>query len=196
MITIKSTLGEGTSFEVYFPTADGSELFDSPLPVVEISSGRGSETILLVEDDERVRLLTRTILRKYGYNVLEAQSCGDALLLCEQYTEHIDLLLTDGIMPRMNGDELAKRLLTMLPSLKVLYMSGHTDNASCARHSRFHPGARAETAHAQALALKCVETLDAPVWFVRCVAGPLGSRVTAPALGFLLRLALGSGSCR
>jgi CheY-like chemotaxis protein len=83
----------------------------------------------VVEDDERVRLLACTILRRYGYRVLDAQSGGDALIVCEQHEGPIDLLLTDVVMPRMSGPQLASRLASALPEMKVLFVSGHMTRA-------------------------------------------------------------------
>ncbi len=127
-ITVRSELGEGTTFKVYLPTQDQ----DSGARASSISPDHptlcGTETILLVEDEERVRDLVRTILCRYGYNVLDAQGGGDALLLCEQHHRAIDLLLTDVVMPRMSGRQLAERLVAIHPALRVLYMSGYTDD--------------------------------------------------------------------
>jgi CheY-like chemotaxis protein len=128
-ISACSDPGKGTKFRVYFPVADRAIVARAPVVSADRRTLRGSETILLVEDDEGVRILTRTILRKYGYNVLEAHGVGDAVLLCDQDEATIHLLLTDVVMPRMSGRQLAEKLLTTRPELKVLYMSGYTDDA-------------------------------------------------------------------
>jgi len=128
-IWVYSELGAGTTFKVYFPTATQASIPPPSVPPPDVHTLHGSETILLVEDDEGVRVLARTILRKYGYNALDAQSGGDAFLLCEQHAAPIHLLLTDVVMPRMSGRQLAERLLSIRPQMKVLYMSGYTDDA-------------------------------------------------------------------
>jgi two-component system cell cycle sensor histidine kinase/response regulator CckA len=83
---------------------------------------------LLVEDEEQLRALGRQILSKSGYNVLVAESAADALTICENYEGTIHLLLTDVVMPQMNGRELAERAAPLRPAMKVLYVSGYTDN--------------------------------------------------------------------
>jgi two-component system, cell cycle sensor histidine kinase and response regulator CckA len=120
-IRARSSLGHGTSFSAYFPEMPASALDDAVLPrtidALERRKLRGTETVLVVEDEERVRVLACTILRRHGYTVLEAQSGGDALIACEQYTAAIDLLLADVVMPRMSGPELAARLVASRPKM-------------------------------------------------------------------------------
>jgi CheY-like chemotaxis protein len=94
---------------------------------------RGDETILLVEDEDQVRAIVHAILRKHGYRVLAAENAGEAVLLCERHAGPIHLLLSDVVMPHMSGPELARRLLETRPELKVLCMSGYTDD-SIVRH--------------------------------------------------------------
>lgn len=89
---------------------------------------RGSETILVAEDEQGVRSLTREVLEKYGYTVLEAANGEEALALAEGHDGPLDLLLSDVVMPRMGGPELAQALLQRRPSLRVLYMSGYTEH--------------------------------------------------------------------
>jgi CheY-like chemotaxis protein len=134
--------GKGTTFTVCLPAVEASQARLTSMPPVaaEVGTLRGSETILLVEDDERVRVLARTILRRYGYQVLEAQSGGDALIVCEQHLAPIDLLLTDVVLPRVSGPELAARLVASRPEMRVLYMSGYAGDANL-RHPL--PGAHA-----------------------------------------------------
>ena len=127
-IWVDSEVGEGTSIKVYLPQADPA-CGTAVEAAKDVQTRRGSETILLAEDEEQVRTLTRTILERHGYRVLEAQSGGDALLICEQHKAMIHLLLTDVVMRRMSGRALAARLASLRPEMKVLYMSGYTDDA-------------------------------------------------------------------
>jgi two-component system, cell cycle sensor histidine kinase and response regulator CckA len=128
-IWVYSEPGKGASFKVYFPRASGAaEVRLSQTPPAP-DSVRGNETILLVEDDAPLRALTRNILRRNGYVVLEASNGGEALLLCEQHGAKIDLLLTDVVLPLMSGRQIAERLSSMRPEMKVLFMSGYTDDA-------------------------------------------------------------------
>jgi two-component system cell cycle sensor histidine kinase/response regulator CckA len=127
-IWVYSEVGRGTTFKVYFPivAAETQPKLEERLPA---SSRRGSETILLVEDDDQVRALARAILGRSGYNVLVARNAGEAVLVCESYGAKIHLMLTDVVMPRMTGRKLAERLAPERPEMKVLYMSGYTDNS-------------------------------------------------------------------
>jgi hypothetical protein len=127
-ICVSSQPGEGATFKVYLPRA-GPAGVTALGAAIETEASRGYETILLVEDEEAVRVLARRILEGAGYFVLDAQSAGDALLLCERHKGKIDVLLTDVVMPRMSGRELAERLSPLRPEMKVLYMSGYTDDA-------------------------------------------------------------------
>jgi signal transduction histidine kinase/ActR/RegA family two-component response regulator len=124
-IRVRSEPQHGTSFEVYLPqvAADVAEQEQQP----QRPALHGSETVLLVEDDEMVRKVARAVLERHGYHVLEAHSGGDALVICEQNPD-VDLLLTDIVMPRMSGAQLATRLTQARPDLKVLFMSGYTDD--------------------------------------------------------------------
>jgi len=139
-VAVQSAPGMGTTFRVYLPSVGAASgelaVHDDAEPATRFGRGRraatvgldGSETVLLVEDEAQVRALVCTTLRRHGYTVLEAQNGGEAFLICEQHRARIDLLLTDVMMPRLSGRELAARLLGMRPELRVLFVSGYTEN--------------------------------------------------------------------
>jgi len=127
-IDVQSVPGKGTTFEVYLPCAEDAENNVEP-GVEQAGESRGSETILLVEDEGDVRELTREILEMAGYTVLEAARGAEALRLCRESNQAIDLLLTDVVMPQMSGPELAREVAELRPGTKVVYMSGYTDDA-------------------------------------------------------------------
>jgi CheY-like chemotaxis protein len=125
-IWVYSEPGKGTTFKIYLPRVD--EPIDKLKEEPVFESLKGSETILVVEDDEVVRNLATRILKKQGYKVLEAPNGGSALIMCEDFKETINLIITDVVMPGMSGRNLVDRLREIHPEMKVLFMSGYTDN--------------------------------------------------------------------
>lgn len=127
-IWVYSEPGRGTTFKIYLPRTGDAPPLPTEVRATPLET-RGTETILLAEDDAQVRGVARSILRRSGYVVLEAANAGEALLLCEQHGANIDLLITDVILPIVSGRELAARLRQQRPDLLVLFMSGYTDDA-------------------------------------------------------------------
>jgi signal transduction histidine kinase len=126
-IRVASTLGHGTTFEIYLPAVnERPEKIEEPR---ESALPRGHETILLAEDDEVLRTLTARILTAQGYQVLEASDGVEALRVADRHGGTLDLLTTDMVMPSMGGHDLANELTSRRPGLKVLYVSGYTDDA-------------------------------------------------------------------
>ena len=127
-IRLDSALGRGTTFKIYLPRTLESA---ASAPSIEAPPGSasGSETVLLVEDDDQVRSVARQILELQGYRVLPAGTAQEALELSAGFPGRIQLLVTDVVMPKMNGRDLARRLCVERPTLRVLYMSGYADKA-------------------------------------------------------------------
>jgi two-component system, cell cycle sensor histidine kinase and response regulator CckA len=122
-VKVASEPGQGTTVKVYLPKVERVE------PAAEEpSSLRGQETVMVVEDEDSVRELVRQVLEGHGHAVLTARHGRDALLMAERYERPIDLLVTDVVMPEMGGGELVERLVARRPDLKVLYMSGYTND--------------------------------------------------------------------
>jgi PAS domain S-box-containing protein len=160
-VWVQSELGHGTTFEVLLPRVEAAVHIEpapsaSPVP-------RGTETILLAEDEAEVREVAREVLETCGYTVLEAPRPADALLIAERHTGPIDLLLTDVIMPQMSGPRLAERLAPLRPEMRVLYMSAHPGETT-ARRGGLEPGMPylPKPFPLEALAAKVREVLDAP----------------------------------
>jgi PAS domain S-box-containing protein len=127
-IGLYTELGKGTTFKIYLPRLEEAGEESEPR-VSQSESLQGSETVLLVEDEESVRELARRILEMYGYVVLEAAGYDDTRQICEGHEGRIHLMLTDVVMPGANGRELAQLVAPLQPEMKVLYMSGYTDDA-------------------------------------------------------------------
>ena len=137
-IWVYSEPGRGITFKVYLPQVD--EALDRDIAGTGVGGpAQGSETVLLVEDEEAVRELAREILVGSGYTVLEAAHGGEALLISARHTGPVHLLITDIVMPQMSGRSLADRLAPTRPEMNVLYMSGYTENA-VVHHGVLDPG--------------------------------------------------------
>jgi len=160
-IWIYSEPGHGATFKIYLPLITDDSLVAVPTEGTENLVTNAAETILLVEDEEMVRKLTRDILESRGYRVLSAQDGEEALTLCRTHREEIQLLLTDVVMPKMNGKKAAEAIMALHPEMGVLYMSGFTDDA-IVHHGVLHPGMNfiEKPFTAEVLARKVREVLD------------------------------------
>jgi two-component system cell cycle sensor histidine kinase/response regulator CckA len=139
-IWVYSEPGQGTTFKIYLPRELSAKMTVTASRLAAIHTPpTGTETILLVEDEEAVRNVAKRILREAGYTVLTAATASDALLTCQAYQDKVHLLLTDVVMPQMSGRALAERLLLARPGIKVIYMSGFADDAIL-HHGTLAPG--------------------------------------------------------
>ena len=127
-IWVYSELNRGTTFKIYFARVEDPAGI-VPQVTRTTDTARGNETILLVEDDEQVRELTNSVLAASGYTVLVAENGPAVAKICEHHRSGIDLLLTDVVMPGISGREVATQVLARWPNIKVLYMSGYTENS-------------------------------------------------------------------
>jgi PAS domain S-box-containing protein len=159
-VWVYSEPGKGATFKVYFPRVDASpEVASQPLAQMTLT---GTETILLVEDQDQVRTVAESILKRFGYQVVAAANGEQALVLGGRHGGVIHLLLTDVVMPQMSGAELAKRMAETRPNTKVLFMSGYTDD-SVIRHGVLESGMAflQKPFTPESLARKVREALDA-----------------------------------
>jgi PAS domain S-box-containing protein len=127
-IDVDTEVGKGSTFKIYLPRDRETSALRKSSQATRIAP-RGTETILLSEDEEGVRTLARQILERFGYTVLEARHGEEAIAIFNQNPQRIHLLITDVVMPNMSGPQLAERLLLTRPEMKVLYVSGYTDDA-------------------------------------------------------------------
>jgi len=125
-IGIESVIGQGTTFNIYLPVSlDGTS---EPAAPVDTVVPTGNEMVLVVEDEDAVRRLAARVLRRAGYGVLVAADGAEALRICERQGADVELLLTDVVMPGMSGKRLADELTRSFPAMKVLFMTGYTDD--------------------------------------------------------------------
>ncbi len=127
-IWIYSEVGHGTTFKIYLPRTEEPADSDGVRRAMA-SANSGNEHILLVEDDEKLRELAHSILTNCGYSVIASTDAQHALSICDQRASRLQLLLTDVVMPGTSGRALAQFLISRNPKVKVLYMSGYTENA-------------------------------------------------------------------
>ena len=160
-IWVYSEVGRGTTFKIYLPRVDAevSDLW-ADLTVEEQSLTKNTETILLVEDEDMVRKLASNLLTAQGYCVLQARDCDEAIGISKKHSGPIELLLTDVVMPKMDGKVLSERIKVLRHDVQVLYMSGYTDDAII-HHGVLDPGANLleKPFTAEALATKVREVL-------------------------------------
>jgi|GEM_PF-3369280 CheY-like chemotaxis protein len=159
-IWVSSESKKGTTFKLYLPKLIREEETTEEKPE-KTAPGGGSETILVVEDDAPVRRVTRDFLTRFGYRVLEAGGADEAIRRCREAEGAVDLLLTDVVMPSMNGKELADMIHATYPGIKVLFTSGYTEEA-IARHGVLEPGVEfiEKPFTPEALARKVPQVLD------------------------------------
>jgi CheY-like chemotaxis protein len=126
-ITVTSAVGHGTVFHIYLPRFEPRSDEEESTQISPASGEGGNETVLLVEDEELVRMMLVEVLKAAGYSVYDARHGEDALALADQFDDRIDLLVTDMTMPGFSGSELARRLGEKRPAMRVLFISGYTD---------------------------------------------------------------------
>lgn len=161
-IWVYSEPGLGATFKVYLPAVDEAAA-DPDADGDRSSSLGGSETVLVVEDEDGVRQVLRRALQRAGYTVIEARNAGEALLICEQHTGSLELLITDVVMPRMTGPQLAARLRSLRPDLRIVFISGYSEERIAqAGPGSEHDGFISKPLSVDALLRGVREVLDKP----------------------------------